>query len=458
MIADIPHDICSYDKKDWLDRLFDLHSLMISTTSDNEAAECRKKINKLLQQHGKTANDTAELLAIVLGRRKSARPPPPPPQPPSGDPITGLMLFEGIRAICKEFLSLEEHEYVVLTLWCMHAHVFSRFLYMPRLILRSAVRECGKTTTLSVVEGFVPNPKKSDNMTAATFFRFTDLGLALLLDEVDNLGLLTDRVFRMALNSGYRRGGTIDRTVKGQPTTYRTFAPVVLAGIGTVPLPLAHRSIVIRLNRDPKAPSNRKQFDDQDEKQAEMFALSRAAFAAWERDCELATKPPMPEQLTGGQCDNWRPLIAIADACSPETGELARGIAVRMCQGLDEDFEVLLLRDIRDLFDLKRVDRLSSAAIVEHLNLLPHGLWADWRGKQDTDTPRPMTQGIMSKLLAPFGIRPKTVWPPHRNADSRSSRGYYRHQFEDAWRRYCQAEGDRSTRGSNVKSLRGRAS
>ena len=75
-----------------------------------------------------------------------------------------------------------------------------------------------------------------------------------------------------------------------------------------------------------------------------------------------------------------------------------------MCQDLDEDFEVLLLRDIRDLFDLKHEDRLPSAVIIENLNLLPHGLWSDWRGKHDTDTPRPMTQGIMAKLLAPFGI------------------------------------------------------
>jgi hypothetical protein len=65
----------------------------------------------------------------------------------------------------------------------------------------------------------------------------------LLLDEVDNLGLLTDPVFRTALNSGYRRGGTIDRTIRNQPATFETFAPVVLAGIGTVPLPLARRSI-----------------------------------------------------------------------------------------------------------------------------------------------------------------------------------------------------------------------
>ena len=43
---------------------------------------------------------------------------------------------------------------------------------------------------------------------------------------------VTDPVFRTALNSGYRRGATIDRTIRNQPATFKTFAPVVLAGIG----------------------------------------------------------------------------------------------------------------------------------------------------------------------------------------------------------------------------------
>jgi hypothetical protein len=105
-------------------------------------------------------------------------------------------------------------------------------------------------------------------------------------------------------------------------------------------------------------------------------------------------------------------------------------------------------------FDLRGEDRLPSTTIVEHLNLLPHGLWSDWRGKNNTDTPRPMTQGVMAKLLAPFGIKPATIWPLRRNADTKSSRGYHRHQFEDAWARYCPPEGDTPTHSNENKRLR----
>jgi hypothetical protein len=64
---------------------------------------------------------------------------------------------------------------------------------------------------------------------------------------------------------------------------------------------------------------------------------------------------------------------------------------------------------------------LPSKVIVEHLNLLLHGLWSEWRGKNDIDTPRRLSVGVMDKLLAVFRIRPVTLWPLQRTADSKSA-------------------------------------
>ena len=101
----------------------------------------------------------------------------------------------------------------------------------------------------------------------------------------------------------------------------------------------------------------------------------------------------------------------------------------------------------------RRVDRFPSKFMVRTLNLLPHGLWIDWRGKEGTDAPRPMTQGIMAKLLEPFGIKPGTIWPLPRTPDSKSARGYYRSQFEDAWARYCPSEDVTPTHSNKIMSL-----
>ena len=448
-------------KKDWLDRLLDLHARMGSTfQAEHEAAW--QQLVKLLNSKGKTWNDIPELLEIVRKRRAPPVPPQAPaPQPPIGDPLGGGELFKGIQAVTRQFLSLDPDEYVVITLWATATHVARRFMHTPRLVLRSGVRGCGKTTTLDLLNGIVAYPQKSDNMTAAAFFRLTnmgdtDWGPTVLIDEVDNLGLLNDPLFRAALNSGYRQGGSIQRTIQNVVVPFKTFAPVVLAGIGAVPLPLARRSITIHLQRDPQAPLHLRRFDSLNAEQIEMFAMIKAHLAVWAKDCVPASDPPMPRELTGSQADNWRVLVAVGDACG--VGELAREVAARMSRHLDEDFEVLLLRDIRDLFDQKHTDRLASAVILAHLNQLPHGLWSDWQGKDGIEVPRPLTIGIMAKLLAVFRIRPRTIWPLQRSADSKSSRGYLRSQFEDAWRRYCdgaEPEADTATQSGKIRQLRG---
>jgi hypothetical protein len=42
--------------------------------------------------------------------------------------------------------------------------------------------------------------------------------------------------------------------------------------------------------------------------------------------------------------------------------------------------------------------------------------------------PRTLTQIGLALMLAPFGIRPKTIWPP-RGANGENEKGYRREQF-----------------------------
>ena len=52
---------------------------------------------------------------------------------------------------------------------------------------------------------------------------------------------------------------------------------------------------------------------------------------------------------------------------------------------------------------------------------------------------RRMTQGQLAQMLAPFNIRPRTIWPLQRMQNSKSRKGYLRQQFERAWAAYCDA-------------------
>ena len=62
--------------------------------------------------------------------------------------------------------------------------------------------------------------------------------------------------------------------------------------------------------------------------------------------------------------------------------------------------------------------------------------WGEWTGLDGTAGPHMLTQGDIGRLLRPFAIRSKTLWPPGRRPGTKSESGYSRQQFEAAWTSY----------------------
>jgi Protein of unknown function (DUF3631) len=186
---------------------------------------------------------------------------------------------------------------------------------------------------------------------------------------------------------------------------------------------------------------------------ADCDTIYRETFE-WMRQCQPAFDPPMPPELKNRQADNWRILLAVADACSPEWGAAAREAAVALSAGQDEDLGVQLLSNIRGIFNRHpATDRLASAIIIADLVDLPDGLWSEWRGPRDDQQPRKLSQSGLALMLAPFRIKPRTIWPPRRGTNDKSLKGYYRNQFEKAWASYCDQSGTPS-QPSNIRYLR----
>jgi hypothetical protein len=210
-----------------------------------------------------------------------------------------------------------------------------------------------------------------------------------------------------------------------------------------------HRSVVISMHRYDGR-SELKQFDEDDCHEVDYVY---APMYLWGRTVTLNRNPEMPPQLRNRQADNWRPLIAIADSFGPEWGRLAREAAVAFARSYqDEDAAVILLDDIRSVFDTRHIDRLPSVTLTEALNALDDSLWCEWRGLRGDQQPRHLSQGELAKLLKPFGIRPRSIWPTSRVPGSKSAKGYYRSQFEAAWRAYC-AENGTPSQANNTRSL-----
>jgi hypothetical protein len=419
-----------------------LHALLGSANA-GERENAHAKILELLEKNRKSWNDLAELLQPSGTDQQEANDEAPPSKP-TGAGIDALDLVHGL---INDYVELKPYMADAMALWSLHTFVYSRFLITPRLALTSPVRGCGKTNTLALLELLTSRGRKDDSITPAAVIRLVDREHpTLLLDEADNLGLFHNGLLRAVFNSGHRRGGGRTLTERGRERRYSTFAPMAIASIGALPLPLMHRSVVVHMAR---ATRKERQLHDVDPAIDAAHTLSMT----WAREAELDPDPELPRQLSNRVADNWRVLVSVGDSVSPEWGRRARHAAIEFARTHhDEDAAVILLNDIRTVFDALGVDRIFSATLVEELVGIDDSLWSDWRGLHDDRQPRKLSQGELARLLALFRIRPRSVWIREHNK-RHGQKGYWRADFESVWAQYCEPAGT-PAQTSGISKLR----
>src|SRR5262249_15800709 len=147
--------------------------------------------------------------------------------------------------------------------------------------------------------------------------------------------------------------------------------------------------------------------------------------ARWADDVsdDIAGHDPHMDGLINRDADNWRALFAIADLIGSDWAERAREAAAALTPKDSESIGPMLLADIKMAFGDQ--DRLSSAEICTHLCEMEGRPWADCNGK-------PLTPNHPHKRLKPFGVATMTGI----RVGTKTPRGYYRHQFEEVWKRY----------------------
>ena len=319
----------------------------------------------------------------------------------------------------------------IVALWVLHAHALDAFRISPRLAITSAEKRCGKTTAIDVVQSLAPRPLSTSNTTAAAIFRTIEAAQpTLLIDEADTF-LTNSEEIRGVLNNGHRRSGAFVLRLVGdnhEPRQFSTWAAVAIALIGKLPDTLQDRSILIRMRR--RLPSESiAQFRADRTDDLKILARKAARWANDNLETLRAMDPAMPPTITNRDADNWRPLIAIAEAAGGEWPAHARVIAetiVDKAEGDEKSVRTLLLEDIRSVLATKSVDKLSSAELVEALLAMKDRPWPEL-GR----AAKPITQNKLAGLLKDFGIRPCNVW-----VGAKPLKGYGRGQFEDAFARY----------------------
>jgi len=423
-------------------------------------AEAKKRMDAWLKKHGKINSDIPAILAQAAADEAAAAPPPPPSDPRDAAPAEPIDPHETVLSLTcrafKTYLALDSHEYVAMALWALHTHVYDRYMVTPRLLLTSPVRGCGKSVALDVLSRLVVRPELTDNITAGSAYDTIDrLLCTLLMDEFDNQEISTKAALRAILNAGYRKGRTVARGVGKHHRKYRLFAPIAMAMIGMLPLPLLSRSVIVRMKKHDGS-RELKRLDLDDVNCTEPLDRVYVQIRDWARYVKLDPNPKLPRELRNRDADNWRPLIAIADSFGAEWGKIARMTAVFFAQDpREEDVVVMLLRDIRRVFNAGGLDRITGKALLVALHELEDTDWSEFLGIKGDAGPHKLRASELRAMLRLLSIGTRSVWPGKGVPGDQSAKGYLRVDFEAAWRAYLDdEEGAETGKSANVIALR----
>ena len=364
-----------------------------------------------------------------------------PEEAPWHEPVDGSELVAILVEMFKRFSILPKGSAVTAALWTILTYTFNLWRTLPLLTIVSPEKRCGKTTFLTTLSKLCNRPLPVSNISPAALYRsIAAFRPALLIDEGDSF-LKDNEELRGVINSGHTKDAAFVIRCEGddhKPVRFSTWCPKALAMIGNPPDTIQDRSIMLHLRR--------KLTDERTEAHAEMydeeFASTRGKILRWVADHDAALRLAKPERLNSRndrQVDNWMPILAIAMVLGCES----RVRDVAMLVASDEQDElparIQLLSDIREVFDVARSERISSADLVKQLVAMEDRPWCEWKRGN------PLTPNSMSRILKAFDIQPKQLRIGYENI-----KGYSLEMFKDAFIRYTPPITTETTKQSNT--------
>lgn len=378
---------------------------------------------------------------------------------------TSADTLDDVRDYLSRFVAWPGAIYATLVaLWILHTYLIDEFDNTGRLAALSAEPASGKSRLMELVGEFAANVIASINATTAAIFRTIDQKggqVTLVFDEIDTVySQSADEKSDLTglINSGYRRGAHVLRTVGEQheAKAFPTFAPVALAGLSRAKLPdaLLSRCFIIPMKR--RGPGQSVEAYRQRVERENIAGLrdSLEQLAESIRPGLADHFPELPEGVQDRQQDIWEPLIAIADRVGGHWPASAREACLVMSQQAQQSkpsLGILLLQDIQDVFERLDISEICTADLIHELSEIEESPWGDWYG-------RPISPRKLAEILKEYEIRTARF----RSAVTKQPvRGFRLPDFQDAFTRYlgaplgkaehpAQAEQAPESRGSGV--------
>jgi putative DNA primase/helicase len=363
---------------------------------------------------------------------------------PWPEPVETAELLQAVTEQINKYVATLENRAIVPALWILFSYVHDGATHSPLLLVTSPEMDSGKSTLLGVVEFLARRALASVNISGPALFRsLAKWQPTIIVDEADT-ALVRNDDLKEAMNSGWTRGQGVIRCdpETHEPRLYSTFAPKAIGMKGKkLPDTTLSRAIVTAMKR--KRPGE--VVEDFDHLDNESFKTLRSKLLRWgadHGDVLRTAKPETPAGFYNRTAANWRPLLAIAELAGEEAAEAARSAALAIEGTADKSrasLGVMLLADLRELFDRLDVGMLLSRVIVKELTADEEKPWATYRRD------KPLTQKQLANLLGDFQIISEEVHPD----DDKHGKGYRRDRFEEAWARYLVGDDDETDETSN---------
>lgn len=328
---------------------------------------------------------------------------------PWEQPVDGEGLFAEIVALLNRYVILSAAQASAVACWIVFSYGYEAMRICPQLLINSPSKRCGKSTLLELIMSLVRRPLPAANISSAAVFRSIESwSPTLLIDEADTfLNSIGNEEITGILNSGHNRNlAYVVRTqeVDGDhvPVRFSTFCPKVIAMIKAPADTIVDRSIVITLVR--KLASQR--VDALPIDAVEQMRDTRRRILRWVSEHLEAVKfdiDATPAMANDRARQNWAVLVAFADALGPvaHAAVLKATADLSDTSEIEENIEVDLLSDLRDLLKLQKSTHIESAVIVKELLKLKERPWGEVnRGKE-------LTENKLARMLKPFKMAPE---------------------------------------------------
>lgn len=344
-------------------------------------------------------------------------------------------LLTELSETVRRFIVCQQETADAVALWATMTWFIDVVQVAPLAVITAPEKRCGKSQLLFLLGKLSQRPLVASNISPAAVFRVIDAWRpTLLVDEADAF-MRDNEELRGLLNCGHTRDSAYTVRIVGEamtPTRFNVWGAKAIAGIGHLADTLMDRAVTLELRRKLEHEKvERLRHAEPD--LFETLAAKMARFAEDHRETVRLARPVIPPSLNDRAQDNWEPLLAIAEVAGGEWPATARRAAMKLsgADSLTESVGSEMLADIQEVFEHKRVSKISTADLIAALCEDEEKGWATYnRG-------RPLSPRQLARKLDGYGIKSKTI----RVGSYDTPKGFERTQFEDAFVRYLSLHG-----------------